>query len=417
MSPFLHLDDLQEIYRFTLSKRSDVNSHGDLFSKTFGDPDFFHEWHNLNGGSTEVQISSWKGDDCHGDMALYRRQEFLIKVAATKTRCVEEHRWLAVKNQTPQVAWRLEARNRLVDLLSDTLTIEFAIEIILTGNAFEIQCLANVHFSRQVPFLSGQILRETLAKYRTNYGNLELLMKRRCSSRLPRSDMSIVSAEGGTAVIRDLLSCRKSVIASFEFVSDLRPDKYLAVRNAFSTTVGVLSSSPPECLWRIAPANHGSKKIINSSRAPVTLQNVATGKFLGHGLSGKIKASAMTCRQWEVFELEYRSYNGRVALIDVDWHFQRGAYLSSDGNSSEIRCSHDERSPSGAREAIEFILRPVQITVDNTSSLSTKKYFLCTHLSYWRGIIERHMINKNWVSLLALLSIAVWALYSITSIF
>jgi hypothetical protein len=99
---------LDTIHTFSLSlneKEASPNVGGVLFPLFFGDEStFFHSWHELNGGTTDVDVGCWNPH--HG--LLEREQRFKISLAGRISNCTEEHQLAEV---SPDVVV-FEARNR-----------------------------------------------------------------------------------------------------------------------------------------------------------------------------------------------------------------------------------------------------------------------------------------------------------------
>ena len=326
---------------------SAFSSPSKLFAVSFGNAKFFHDWHAVNGGSTDVQILPWrelsKGIGRRAATQA-REQHFRIRVAATTTRCLEEHRWLHVEGSSNK--WRFEARNRLMDTpFPDAFVVEFAVEVTAQRGALAIRCFANVHFAQHIPLLTEKILTGTLAQYKISFGNLERLLLQRGSSisLAPKCGEEVSQPRPCELHAR----CIRLQCATFH-----KEPAYLAVSEAKTKHVRMLCGGfhrPSLSEWRLAVLPNRA-----GNRIKVSLQNVATNKFLGHDMGGQVVAAASKCGRWEVWELEFREADDSVAFVNADWGWGRGGYLCcSERDSTAVRISALEHSTRGAAQ-LEF---------------------------------------------------------------
>ena len=300
-----------------------------------------YRWHERNQGSTDVKIHEWSPLRlCPSGHIRCRQQEFSIRIAATTTRCLEDHRWVVRAGEG--ATWRFEARNCFLDTpFPDAIVVEFAISVTRRGTTLSFKCFANVHFQRRILFLTNQILDGTLDQYRRSFANMERLLEQRLLKHLPggsASDLASLLHTEGVAVVRLRLNDPSAQPNPSSPV-------YLSVSGPRARQVEVVAAGSPcrpsTCDWRLAVVHK------RGTSCEVSLQNVFSAKYMGHDAGGRIVAAAESCRRWELWELEHRS--GTIALRNIDWFWGAGAYLCKD--KGVIRCS-----THGDCSALEFIL-------------------------------------------------------------
>mmetsp|Transcript_33771 Transcript_33771/g.69037 ORF Transcript_33771/g.69037 Transcript_33771/m.69037 type:complete len:445 (+) Transcript_33771:199-1533(+) len=337
------------------------NVGGVLFPLYFGeDSKFFYDWHEANGGTTDVEVGCWS-TGLNG--FLEREQRFKVSLAGRISNCTEEHRLAEV---SPDMVV-FEARNRIIDVpFADSFRVEFRLVFSRSSKkedvVIDVDCSCGVHFDWSIP-MAGSIASACLSSFDSSFNNLQHLMSRilkgegcdeSAGERMHRDsdDKEILSLSAAAQCRQqfDYATRNDDALVWLECVSS---GDLMTARNGIVTLESCVDSKDSAFMWRLIP-----DKDTTTGTLVYGLRCESSLEFIGKSFLGSIIAGSTKLRSWERFELDFNSTIGAFALINLDWNLGHGAYIVRNAmHHEQLVCSANRTT---AADAVHFCVRLVK---------------------------------------------------------